>query len=65
MGEFPNTITQEVGADPFIDQLYQNDGIGYGLQLNIPIRKALIFLKSLQNISRTCVISAIWYHTDT
>ncbi|MAO07213.1 MAG: transporter [Alteromonas sp.] len=37
VGEFPNTITREVGADPFIDQLYQNDGIGYGLQLNIPI----------------------------
>ena len=36
-GEFPNTVAQEIGADPFIDQLYQNDGIGYGLQLNIPI----------------------------
>ncbi|MAT89989.1 MAG: transporter [Flavobacteriaceae bacterium] len=37
VGQFPNTVTREVGADPFIDQLYQNDGIGYGLQLNIPI----------------------------
>ncbi|MCH2490217.1 MAG: TolC family protein [Flavobacteriales bacterium] len=37
LGEFPNTITREVGADPFIDQLYQNDGIGYGLRLNVPI----------------------------
>ena len=37
VGEFPNTITTQVGADPFFDQLYQNDGIGYGLQLNIPI----------------------------
>jgi len=37
IGEFPNTITIETGADPFIDQLYQNDGIGYGLSLNIPI----------------------------
>ena len=37
VGEFPNTILQEVGADPFIDQLSQNDGIGYGLNLNIPI----------------------------
>jgi outer membrane protein len=37
VGEFPNTILQEVGADPFIDQLSQNDGIGYGLSLNIPI----------------------------
>ena len=37
ISEFPNTITREVAADPFIDQLYQNDGIGYGLSLNIPI----------------------------
>lgn len=37
VGEFPNTIAREVSADPFIEQLYQNDGIGYGLNLNIPI----------------------------
>ena len=37
VGEFPNAQTVIVGADPFIDQLYQNDGIGYGLSLNIPI----------------------------
>ena len=37
ISEFPNTFLTEVAADPFIDQLYQNDGIGYGLQLNIPI----------------------------
>ncbi|WGK65547.1 TolC family protein [Croceiramulus getboli] len=37
VGEFPNTILREVGADPFIDQLYQNDGIGYGFSLNIPV----------------------------
>ncbi|WP_179344262.1 TolC family protein [Winogradskyella ursingii] len=37
IGEFPNTVPREVGADPFFDQLYQNDGIGYGLSLNIPI----------------------------
>lgn len=37
VGEFPNTITRKVGADPFIDQLYLNDGISYGLSLNIPI----------------------------
>jgi len=37
IGEFPNTFPVEVAADPFIDQLYQNDGIGYGLNLNIPI----------------------------
>lgn len=37
IGEFPNTITRKVGADPFIDQLSQNDGISYGFSLNIPI----------------------------
>lgn len=37
VSEFPNTILEEVSADPFVDQLYQNDGIGYGLSLNIPI----------------------------
>ena len=37
VGEFPNTVNQVVGPDPFIDQIYQNDGISYGLQLNIPI----------------------------
>ncbi|NNE32631.1 MAG: TolC family protein [Winogradskyella sp.] len=37
VGEFPNTFPVEVAADPFGDQLYQNDGIGYGLQLNIPV----------------------------
>ena len=37
IGEFPNTITSVVGADPFLDQLSQNDGISYGFSLNIPI----------------------------
>tara|TARA_B100000809_G_scaffold265355_1_gene323933 strand:+ start:2368 stop:3810 length:1443 start_codon:yes stop_codon:yes gene_type:complete len=37
VSNFPNTILREVGADPFVNQLYQNDGIGYGLSLNIPI----------------------------
>lgn len=37
VSEFPNLITQEVGAPSFVDQLYTNDGIGYGLSLNIPI----------------------------
>ena len=37
VGQFPNTILQETTADPFIDQLYQNDGISYGFQLNVPI----------------------------
>jgi outer membrane protein len=37
VAQVPNTSTVVLGADPFIDQLYQNDGISYGLQLNIPI----------------------------
>jgi len=37
VGEFPNTTTVVTGADPFFEQLYQNDGIAYGLSLNIPI----------------------------
>ena len=37
VGTFANTSLVEVKADPFIDQLSQNDGIAYGFQLNIPI----------------------------
>lgn len=37
IGELPNTYAVEVGADSFVDQLYLNDGIAYGFQLNIPI----------------------------
>ena len=37
VGESPNFISRQVEPDPFIDQLYQNDGIGYGLSLNVPI----------------------------
>ncbi len=37
VGEFPNSITRIMRPDPFIDQLYQNDGIGYGLQIDVPI----------------------------
>ncbi len=37
ISDFPNTVATVVGADPFIDQLYQNDGIGYGFSINIPI----------------------------
>lgn len=37
VSEVPNTETFVVGASPFIEQLYLNDGISYGFQLNIPI----------------------------
>ncbi|MDO1502445.1 TolC family protein [Winogradskyella maritima] len=57
VGEFPNTILVERGADPFIDQLYQNDGIGYGLSLNIPILNGFSTKANVQrnkiNVERT------------
>lgn len=57
IGQFPNTTTRIVGADPFIDQLYQNDGIGYGLQLNIPIFNGFAVKANVQrskiNLERT------------
>lgn len=57
VGEFPNTITTIRGADPFIDQLYQNDGIGYGFQLNIPIFNGFSVRSNVQrskvNLERT------------
>jgi len=37
LSEFPNFNSVEVAPDPFWDQLYLNDGISYGLSLNIPI----------------------------
>ncbi|MCH9660086.1 MAG: TolC family protein [Bacteroidetes bacterium] len=37
LGIAPNFVTQELDPLPFIDQLYLNDGISYGLSLNVPI----------------------------
>ena len=37
----PNFIVSEVGSRPFIDQLWRNDGITYGVQLNIPVFNGL------------------------
>ncbi len=37
VGTFPNTILEELNPAPFTQQLYINDGISYGLSLNIPI----------------------------
>jgi outer membrane protein len=37
VADFPNTQTVIVGADPFIEQLYLNDGIAYGFSLNVPV----------------------------
>lgn len=48
VGEFPNTITRVVGADPFFNQLYQNDGIAYGIQMNIPILNGFATRGSVQ-----------------
>lgn len=33
----PNFLTEVIGPRDFIDQLWRNDGISYGLQLNIPV----------------------------
>lgn len=33
----PNFLTEAIGPRDFIDQLWRNDGITYGLQLNIPV----------------------------
>ncbi len=33
----PNILLQEAGPTPFIKQLYQNDGLSYGLSLSVPI----------------------------
>lgn len=37
VAEVPNTSIIEQEPLPYIDQLYLNDGISYGLQLNVPI----------------------------
>ncbi|MEN8815874.1 MAG: TolC family protein [Nonlabens sp.] len=37
VSEVLNTESFVIAADPFVNQLYQNDGISYGFQLNIPI----------------------------
>lgn len=33
----PNTVLQELDPLPYFEQLYLNDGISYGVQLNVPI----------------------------
>ncbi len=57
IGEFPNTVVRVSGADPFFNQLYQNDGIAYGLQMNIPIFNGFAVRGSIQrsriNLERT------------
>jgi outer membrane protein len=37
----PNFLTEATDPLPFIDQLYRNDGISYGIQLNIPVFNGL------------------------
>lgn len=37
IGVTPNFVTNEVDPLPFIEQLYLNDGVSYGLSLNVPI----------------------------
>lgn len=37
----PNFLTEALDPLPFIDQLWRNDGITYGIQLNIPVFNGL------------------------
>ncbi|WP_431132377.1 TolC family protein [Psychroserpens mesophilus] len=57
VGQFPNLLTREVGADPFTQQLWENDGISYGVQLNIPIFNGFAtrsnVMRSKVNLERT------------
>ncbi|MFC7357975.1 TolC family protein [Jejudonia soesokkakensis] len=57
IGQSPNFVTSVVGADPFIDQLYQNDGIAYGLNLNIPVLNGFVVRSNVKrsqiNVERT------------
>ena len=57
VSEFPNFLTREVGADPFADQLWENDGISYGFNLNIPIFNGFAtrsnVMRSKVNLERT------------
>ncbi len=57
VGQFPNTVTRIVGADPFFNQLSQFDGIAYGVQLSIPILNGFATRGSVQrskiNLERT------------
>lgn len=36
VSQFPNTFPVETPPDKFVEQLWENDGIAYGFQLNIP-----------------------------
>jgi len=60
-GVVPNIIgSTELDPDPFIDQLWQNDGISYGFQLQVPIfnglatrnnvRRRLVNIKRQENL---------------
>lgn len=37
IGTFSNTIIEELNPLPYAEQLYINDGISYGLSLNVPV----------------------------
>lgn len=37
VGTFPNTFLEELNPLPFSEQLYLNDGISYGVSLNVPV----------------------------
>ncbi len=49
-GLSPNFITTELPPLPFVEQLYMNDGISYGFQLNVPIFNGF---SARNNVKRT------------
>lgn len=57
VSQFPNLLTREVDADPFTEQLWENDGISYGIQINIPILNGFTtrsnVMRSKVNLERT------------
>lgn len=47
-GISPNVLVSELPPLPFIEQLYLNDGISYGFQLNVPIFNGLAIRNSVK-----------------
>ncbi|WP_234418153.1 TolC family protein [Aquimarina aquimarini] len=57
ISQTPNFLLAEQNAAPFIDQLYTNDGISYGLSLSVPIFNGFTVRSSVKrskvNVKRT------------
>ncbi|MGB3775162.1 MAG: TolC family protein [Leeuwenhoekiella sp.] len=59
VGDSPNFINQITGPDPFVDQLYINDGIAYGLSVNIPILNGFVNRNQVQRSKITAARAEI------